>query len=263
MKATEALERLDFIEYSHVVYESFWSKFCDWYLELAKPLLTGDKKSGARHTLVHVLSGYLKLLHPVMPFISEELYQLLKSAVPGHPLLESDSIVAAPWPEYKEEQLYPGAVKEVDFITDIIREIRTIRTDMNVPVKNMLEIIVNTGREGVTENIIRYLPNLKLMAKVEKLSSGREKPKHCAVAVVGGAEVYVMLEGIIDLKKEELRLGNNRDKLLELIKSQEMKLENGQFLARARTDEVERVKLGNKEAKEKLGKIEKYLEMLK
>jgi valyl-tRNA synthetase len=262
-KATKALERLDFVEYSHELYDSFWSRFCDWYLELSKPLLAGDGRAGVQHTLLSVLTGYLKLMHPVMPFISEELYQLIKKAVPGHPLLGSDSIVVAPWPVYDGTRVYPGESAEVEFAMVLIREIRTIRTDMNVPVKQMVEIMVNTESKEIMENIDRFMPNLRLMAKVEKASRVKEKPKHCAVAVVGGAEVYIMLEGIIDLQKEEARLKANRDKLLELSKSQEKKLGNEQFLAHAPASEVERVKAANREALEKLGRIEKYMEMLK
>jgi valyl-tRNA synthetase len=262
-KITEALNELNFTEYAHTIYESFWSKFCDWYLELTKPLLNSDKKSNTRYTLIHVLAGYLKLLSPVMPFISEEIYQTLKSSIPGHPLLNPDSIIVSPLPVYEEKQVFTDAALEVEFIMNLIRDIRIIRTDMNVPPKDMIEIIINSDRKDIEKTVNEYLPNLKLMTKVKNISFGKNKPEHCAVTVIGDVEVYIMLKDIIDFKKEKLRLDKNKNKLIEQIKSQDKKLTNKQFLEHAPASEVEKIRTYNKDAKEKLNKIQKYLEMIK
>jgi len=259
-----SLERFNINETVKLIYDFFWSKFCDWYIELTKPKLSTDspEKVVCQTVLVEVLVGTLELLHPIMPFITEEIYQLLKSQPGDKNLLSAESIMVSPFPEFDEKKIFPEDIKEVELIIAVIQNIRTLRTELNVPPKKLFEIIVRTNEENKVSILEKYLPNLRLMAKVDKISRYSQKPQHSAVIVLSGMEIYVILEGIIDIEKETARLKKTEEELNARLRSLNSKLENEKFITNAPKDQVEKIKLYSKETQENITRIRNRLASL-
>jgi len=259
-----SLERFNINETVRLIYDFFWSKFCDWYIELTKPKLSTDspEKIVCQTVLVEILAGTLELLHPIMPFITEEIYQLLKSQPGDKNLLSAESIMVSPFPEFDEKKIFPEDIKEVELIIAVIQNIRTLRTELNVPPKKLFEIIVRTNEENKISILEKYLPNLRLMAKVDKISRYSQKPLHSAVIVLSGMEIYVILEGIIDIEKETARLKKTEEELNSKLMSLNSKLENEKFITNAPKDQVEKIKLYSKETQENITRIRNRLASL-
>ncbi|MBU0951281.1 MAG: valine--tRNA ligase [Elusimicrobia bacterium] len=263
-KTSKSLEELNFTAAAHTIHEFFWSKYCDWYLEFSKPRFADpEQKKTIQAVLLHVLAGSLKLIHPVMPFVTEELYQKIKEFMPESE--SAESILLAPWPKKDAKLENPDAENEIGFIMEIINGIRTIRADMNVQPQKTFEIVVNskdTSKASKTGILNKYLLNLTLMCKVNKISCSGNKPKHSAFFAAGDVEVFVLLEGIIDFEKEKARLDKNMQKIVNDIANLNRKLADEKFLQHAPEKEIERLKGFQQENESKLASLKKYLEAL-
>jgi len=261
---TDNLDKFEICEYTKTIYDFFWDKFCDWYLELVKPrLLSNNIKTimSARFTLVKILVGCLKLFHPVIPFITEEIYQYFKSLIPEEK--NNISIMLSNWEVYDNSFESIEAKNEIEFLINLIKEIRAIRTEFNVVPKSFIDIVVNTDDEKKKLIIDKYLSNLKFMTKVEKVLYEKSKPEYSAVIVIDNAEIYIPLKNIIDLEKEKLRLEKICSDIENQLNIVRKKLSNEQFIKNAPESEITRVKLIEKESVDKLVKLKKYIEMLK
>lgn len=259
---TELLERYDLGEAAKGLYEFIWDEFCDWYIELAKPRLF--KKDDSRQKLVvqnvlrDVLMDILKLLHPFMPFISEEIYQYL----PGH----EATIMLESWPEINDNNISDDAVENMQDIMSIIRLIRNIRSEFNVnpgsPVKTIMVI-----KKGKKADLIRECSDyIKDMANVNELQIMEElieKPRQAVSALNSFAEIYVPLEGVIDVEKEVKRLEKDFKTAETDLKKAEGKLNNEKFLIKAPAEVIEKEKNKAKEAQMKKEGIMQRLEILK
>ncbi|MFH0806971.1 MAG: class I tRNA ligase family protein, partial [Elusimicrobiota bacterium] len=264
-KTSKSLEELNFTAAAHTIHEFFWSKYCDWYLEFSKPRFADpEQKKTIQAVLLHVLAGSLKLIHPVMPFVTEELYQKIKEFMPENE--SAESIMLAPWPKKDVKLVNPDAENEIGFIMEIINGIRTIRADMNVQPQKTFEIVVNskdtTSKASKTGILDKYLLNLTLMCKVNKISYSGNKPKHSAFFAAGDVEVFVLLEGIIDFEKEKARLDKNMQKIVNDIANLNKKLADEKFLQHAPEKEIEKLKGFQQENESKLASLKKYLEAL-
>jgi len=247
-KIDSAFQSYSLSEYARLIYQFFWFEFCDWYLELVK---TRQDKETVNAVLHEILVGCLKLLHPVMPYITEEIYQKIGAG---------ESIMISPWPEIEKEKIFSEEeISEVEFIIKLIQEIRKIKTELNIPVKSLISIGVKSS-ENEFEKIKKYLPNLNLMCKVGEIKKVDKKPEHSSLTIIEGIEIYVLLEGLIDFEKEKNRLQKEIEKINEGIKHLEEKLNDSKFLKFAPEKEVERLKTIFNENNIKLARLQKYIE---
>ncbi len=222
------------------LYGFLWDKFCDWYVELAKARFE-DPEGGAvvRTILVSVLTGTLKMLHPFMPFITEELYQALKP-YSGESALHT---LASGEPKLPRDFSDAEAMKEMGFLMDATRALRALRSQLNVPPGLKLETVYEgSGVEG-RALVERYGEYIKNLARLKSLAPSEEgRPAQSATAVAGGLSFYVPLAGIIDLDKESKRLTKEIDRLLKDLKRCESQLGNRSFIERAPEAEVAKIR---------------------
>jgi len=230
-KGTEVLENFDLGEGGRLLYEFIWNEFCDWYIELTKPRLYDKEQVLSRHTaqsvLLEVLEGTLRLLHPYMPFLTEEIWQALP--VPG------ESIMMQSWPEVPA---YQDAVAEgnMTLLMDAIKAIRNIRAEMKVAPGQKIEILIlapDALQRSVMETGKPDILKLAGGASVELFATMAEKPTQAASAVLEGVEIYLPLKGLIDMDKEIARLEKEISQATLDQQSLEAKLSNPGFTSKA------------------------------
>ena len=254
---TELLGRFELGEAGRLIYDFIWSEVCDWYIELAKPRLYNkedpEARATAQHVLAEVLTSAMKLLHPYMPFITEEIYQCLPH--------ESNSIMIAPWPIVDERLFDDKAETGMTAIMESIKAIRNMRAEVNAaPGKKVPAILlVNAELREIVEANKNYI---NLMGSIDELiidDIGAGKPENAMAAVIAGIEVYLPLAGLIDVEKETQRLNKELESMDKEIKRVTGKLNNAGFLAKAPADVVEKEKA---KAEELSGKMEAVKERL-
>ena len=256
-KVTNSLEELKFSEAANLLYQFIWGEFCDWYIELIKPRLLEKESSPSSYTprwiLYRILKGTLKMLHPFMPFITEEIYQRL-------PREENDeeSIMISSWPE--KERRYKDAENKMNFLISIIREARAIRAEMEVPPQRKVNLLLRIENNKEKLNTVKenasYLINL---IKVEKLSIDKrlKKPSHSASSTIEDVDIFIPLEGLLDWEKEKERLKNKLKKIEKDLSRTEKRLLNSDFLRKAPPQVIKKEKekrLIFKKEKDKLKK---------
>jgi len=237
-EATRALEEYRFNEGAQVIYHFIWHELCDWYLELSKPYLYHADKSRrgiTQKTLVYVLDKTLKLLHPYMPFITEEIWQHLPH--------EGESIMVADYPEVRPELVDDEAAREMERIMGVITGIRNIRGEMGIPPLTMVDIILIAEHEDTATALKDHLGFIKDLARVKeaRIMVQGKRPRAAATALADGVEVFVPLEGVVeDPKKEQQRLTKELTKLLKDLELTQRKLANDSFLEKAPPDKVQK-----------------------
>lgn len=261
-KATNYMERYELGEAARILYEFIWSEFCDWYIELVKPRLYGKEggpadRYGAQEVLVTVLKGSLELLHPFMPFITEEIWQHLPH--------EGKTIMLQKWPLYNEGLCDAEAENNMQVIMETTKAIRQIRSEMNVPLgKTAKVVLVASGEKtkGILSGNIAYIEDLasvesKIYTKLEK------RPEQAAHAVTGDVELFVSLKGLIDFDQELSRLNKRLigiEKDLDLVRK---KMNNPNFLEKAPREIVEKEKGKEIELNTKYEALSKRIKTLK
>ncbi|WP_027307682.1 valine--tRNA ligase [Caloramator sp. ALD01] len=249
-EVTDNLNKFELGIAAQKIYDFIWSELCDWYIELVKPRLYGDdekSKAAAQITLIEVLKDSLKLLHPFMPFITEEIYK--------HITDETPSITIAKWPEFREDRNYQEDMKSMEYVIDAIRAIRNIRAEMNVPNSRRAKIMIipsNEAAKKAFEDGAVYFEKLAFASEVVFIGEN-EIPKDAVSQVTEGAQIYMPLEDLIDKQKEIERLTKEKEKLEKEVERAEGKLNNPNFVAKAPQKLVD-------EEKEKLAKYKEMLE---
>lgn len=228
---TEALDRFDLGEAARLLYEFIWNEFCDWYIELAKGRLYDKEHPEARLTvqsvLLEVLEGTMRLLHPYMPFITEEIWQNLP--------INGESIMTQSWPKVSGYQ-NDSVEKQMILIMEVIKAVRNIRAEMNVQPGKKAEIILvapETENREVLEIGKESIRHLAGGSQVDIVASLEVKPAQAASAVLGGVEVYLPLRGLLDLDKEIARVEKEIAQALQEQSRLEGKLNNPGFVAKA------------------------------
>ncbi|NLU52754.1 MAG: valine--tRNA ligase [Clostridiaceae bacterium] len=230
-EVTENLEKFELGIGLGKIYEFIWEEFCDWYIELVKPRLYDREAKGrleALYVLNKVLTNSMKLLHPFMPFITEEIY--------GHLITDDESIVISKWPEYTEGVLYPTEERIMEFIMESVRGIRNIRAEMNVPASRKSKAIFVTQDELLAKVIKDEASTFGRLASISEavVSKDKEGISNDAVAVVvNGAEIYLPLEDLIDIEKEIERLKKEEENLKKELERVNKKLGNEEFVSKA------------------------------
>ena len=212
------------------IYDFAWTEYCDWYIEIVKPRLYGDDveaKKAALYTLTYVLETILKLLHPYMPFITEEIYTYL-------PTVEG-SIVIAAWPHYKEEDNMASEEEMMELAMDGIRNIRNARAEMDVPPSKKAKVIIvpAEGKKSAVEATKEYFVTLASASMVEIADNENNIPEDAVSVVINGAKIFIPLDELVDFEKEKERLTKEKAKLEGEIKRVNGKLSNQGFLAKA------------------------------
>ena len=226
-----------FNDAANAVYHFLWGEYCDWYLEFAKPAWQagGDGAVAARWVAVKVLDDMLRLLHPFMPFVSEELWQALPGRNPA------ERLAVAAWPRQKSSYTNVAAQKQMEELQAIITAVRTLRSEMNVPPGRTVRVLIQApadvlGRLRESEVWIRTLCRAESVEAAERV----EKPAASASAVAGGCEIYLPLADLIDLGAERDRLRKELERLDGLLIGARKKLSNQDFLTKAKPEVVER-----------------------
>ncbi|GAW31695.1 valine--tRNA ligase [Carboxydocella sp. JDF658] len=260
-EVTRQLGRYELGEAARVLYDFIWSEFCDWYIELIKPRLYGKETPGSRATaqwtLWYVLSRTMELLHPFMPFITEEIWQALPH--------QGETIMLAPWPQVKSEFNAPDAEAAMELLMEAIRAVRNVRAEMNVPPSRQIAAIMAANRQenlAVLQAGAGYLKQLAGIGELELVLTLQEKPAQAAAAVAKGVEIYLPLAGLIDIEKEKERLAKELAKVEEDLARVEAKLNNESFVARAPAAVVEKEKARAAEYREKAEALRERLAAL-
>jgi len=238
-KTTALLEEYELGEAAKIVYDFLWGDYCDWYIELSKiPLYTGneEEKERARAVLYHVLEGTLRILHPFMPFISEEIWQSLPRKGDG------EALVVAPWPQVEGGLVDHGARKEMDLIREVIRAMRNLRVEIGLSPgqKSAMVLRAPQGLIPLLQEEQGPMGKLTWAEPIGFLESKEEKPSQALTALVGEIEIYLPLEGVVDLKQEIARLEKDLQKVLQDMNKSAAKLANESFLQRAPQEIVEK-----------------------
>ncbi|MEL0617417.1 valine--tRNA ligase [Cobetia marina] len=254
-QVTRALEEFRFDHASQALYEFIWNEYCDWYLELSKPVLwdenaSAEAKRGTRRTLVRALETILRLIHPMMPFISEEIWQRIAPHA-GKPV-EGESIMSQAWPQADAERIDEQAIRDIEWLKGIIIAVRNIRNELNLSPGKPLEVYLQNGADGDAERLEAnrlFLSKLARLESITFLAAGDEAPMS-AIQRVGELEVLVPMAGLIDKDAELKRIDKEHEKQQKVITGLKNKLGNEKFVGRAPADvvEKERAKLADAQA---------------
>ncbi len=233
-----ALDEYRFNDAAHICYHFIWHEFCDWYLEFSKQGLYNKDSGIAKGTRENLVAGFrdvLKFLHPFMPFVTEELWQRL----PG----SKGSIMVAPFPG-AAEGLDLDVKKDVEFLIDLISNIRTIRGEMNVPPNRLVIVHMEIPQGDRRKLVEEHLDEIRSLAKVESVLVGERisKPRGSATAVMGENQIHVILRDVIDLEAEKARLLKVRKNLEKDLELGLKKLSNQEFLSKAPEEVIEEVR---------------------
>ncbi|WP_281932032.1 valine--tRNA ligase [Methylocystis iwaonis] len=246
-----AIDAYRFNDAAGAAYRFVWNVFCDWYVELTKPLLTGPdgaEKDETRATTAFVLDQIYALLHPFMPFITEELWAIKGADGPARDSL----LVLAHWPSL-EGLDDAEAESEIGWVVDLISEIRSLRAEMNLNVET--ELLLIGADAGLQTRATRWEETIRKLARQSKIGFAEAAPKSSAQIIVRGGVVAIPLEGVIDLGAEKARLAKEIGKLEGEVKKVDAKLANPGFLAKADEDVIEEHKERRDEAQARIEKL--------
>lgn len=260
-ETTRLLERYDLGEAARVLYDFIWSELCDWYIEMIKPHLyghAGEKvKQVSQYVLWQVLEGTLRLLHPFMPFLTEEIWQHLPH--------EGESLIVAPWPKAKTVPQDEAAEKQMEAVMDIIRAIRNVRSEKKVPPGKKIPVIIHADSRAqlLLEETRGYIESLARLQEMTIAPAGSEKPERALTAIAGGVEIYLPLAGLVDIEKEIARLEKALEEAEQEIRRAEGKLANEGFVTKAPPAIVEKERQKLVALQEKKEMIEARLQELR
>ena len=254
----EALEAFRFNDAALTVYKFIWNEYCDWYIELTKSKLVdpGSQRLAAQNMLIHVLDSALKLLHPFMPFITEEIWQKLPQ--------NEDSIMISAFPEYREAQTNEAIEKEMTVIMEVITGIRNIRGEMNLNPGLKLNVLVKTQNSAIQQTLQYHGEYVRELARVEQLETGPniEKPKVSASSVLGEMDLIIPLEGKMDFQEELKRVEKELKKIEKDLIFLDKKLSNPDFVKKAPVDIIEKDEQRKKSLSLKQAKLEIHLKTI-
>ena len=250
--------RFDLI--AHYLYEFTWNEYCDWYLELSKTVLTDAEasaalKRGARRTLLEVLETLLRLLHPLIPFITEEIWQ---TVAPMIDMKKTKSIMIAPYPQEDPEKRDRPASQAIDWLKAVVNSIRNIRGEMHVPPNKLITVFFYKGLETDREYSSEQETDIKNLAKVSQLiwlEDSTPPPAASAAAVVGQLEIYIPLADLVDKAAELSRLQKEIDKLKRDQEKLAARLENPAYLQKAPSAVVEKERQNYQHIQNTLSKL--------
>ncbi len=245
------------------LYDFIWHDFCDWYVEMVKPRLNlpeGDKDRQAAEKVVHmVLNHILRLLHPFAPFVTEEIWNHLYDGREGS---EVPSVSTQKWPECQKELVDEDLEETLNRVQDVVTSIRNIRSEMNVPPAKKADVLIRVDNKALQKTLKENKNHILNLGQVEDLAIDMKisKPDHAASAVIRDAEIFIPLEGLIDLEQERMRLEKEISRVTQLLEKTNKKLSNEDFLRRAPKQIIEREKARRQDYRTMVEKLSKNLE---
>ena len=261
----DAIDAYRFDLAAQAIYEFTWNEYCDWYLELSKTALTDPgageaERRGARRTLVRVLEALLRLAHPLIPFITEEIWQRIARAAGRG----GETIMHQPYPVPDPARIDQAALQDMHWVQDFIRAVRRIRGEMNVRPGRRIPVLVQDA--GARERALvdahrRYLDSGGALARIDFLAEGASAPQSATV-LLGDMKLMIPLEGLIDLDAERARLGKEVDRQARDLKRSEGKLGNSEFIAKAPPEVVNRERARARDLCDALGRLRAQLDTL-
>ncbi len=251
-----AIEEYRFNDAANLVYQFTWHEFCDWYLELVKPYLYGDdpaRRAATRATLREVFGRVLVLLHPFMPFVTEELWHKLPGA--------EGSIMQAAWPKGEPAELDQEAEAGMQLLMEVIGAVRNIRGEMGISPGQEVEVILEPHNDLAAKLVESHAGRVMTLAKAKSVRQAQpgENPEKSASAALSAATVHVPLAGLVDFSAEEQRLNKEIAKVEKDLTASQKKLNNEGFLAKAPQEVVDKEKAKTAEADSKLSRLRQSL----
>ena len=251
---TRNLKTYRFNEAANAVYQFAWAEYCDWYLEMSKPRWADDAdpddRRTARWVAWKVLDGVLRLLHPFMPYVTEEIWQALPH--------DGELLATSAWPKAKKAWFDADAERQVSFLQDLVIAVRNLRAENGLAPGKTVPVVIRGDAEHL--KLIESLDaQIRPLARIERLDLARDgsRPSVAASSVVHGCEVFLPLEGLIDLDAERERLGREATRLLDDLESARKKLRNQDFLTKAKPEIVDREKTRLLQLEETLDKLKR------
>jgi valyl-tRNA synthetase len=261
-EVSTSLDEYRFNDASAAVYRFIWHELCDWYLELSKPAFYGkesaEKRTAVQKTLSEVFQTTLQILHPFMPFLTEELWQVFKGD-------DKDSIMVSRFPVAKDEWKNDEAEKEMEMIMDIITSVRNIRGEMRIAPSQKLNLLISVADERnrkLIEMNQGYILNLSNLESL-KVEINAIEPKGVATAITGSTKIFVPLAGIVDISGETTRLEKELGKIQKDLQQSSKKLANRDFMTKAAPDVIQKEQDKVQEFQKKYSTLEKALKKLK
>ncbi len=261
-----ALEQFRFDLATQALYDFFWNEYCDWYLELSKPVLWDEKanaeqKKGTRRTLVRVLEASLRLMHPMMPFITEEIWQRVKTLAGS----AGETIMLVRYPQADSSKVDTQALADIAWLQTIILGIRTIRSEMNIAPGKSLPVLLRNGNPDDRARLQAnrpFLMKLANLAAIQWLPEGKTAPL-CATALTGGLDILIPMSDLIDKNAELTRLQKEIERLQKECERIQGKLGNDSFIAKAPPEVVDKEKEKLRDAALALQKTQEHVEVIR
>ena len=257
-EARNAIDSYRFNDYANVLYQFTWHEFCDWYIEMSKLALNSADANVAarsRKLLRELLDQILLLLHPVMPFVTEEIWQVLGD--------NRTSVMVQPYPVAQPGWIDEETEKQMTFLTGVIRAIRNLRTEMNCPPGKEVRVVF-CGADADLAFLREQEAYLRSLARVgaSEFRQAGDRPKGAATAVIGAMEIYLPLDDLVNLDEERTRLAKEVGKVEDELARVQKKLANGDFLAKAKTEVVHKEREKATQFEEKIRTLRSSLEKI-
>ena len=248
-----ALDSYKINEAVKLIYEFFWHEFCDWYLELAKSTFS---KEDTQVILYKVLEKSLRMLHPFMPFVTEEIWQRLPH--------EGDSIMVATWPHLQKDLIDKKAESNMELIIGVITSIRNIRSTWRIEPKRFIAAYLKSAKKESRETLAENEDYIKRLARIEELKivTKEKRPEASVIGVFDDVEIYVPLQGVIDYEKERSKLAKRLEELENRSRDLSGRLKNKKFLQNAPKEVIQKFKSTQEELKDQIGKLKSNLKSL-
>ena len=247
-------------ETAHILYDFFWNEYCDWYVEIAKIQLQDEtQKANTQRVLRYVLDMSLRMLHPIMPHITEAIWQLIPQDK------ETVGIIKAEFPTYKKEFVFETENKEMELVFETIKSLRNVRQGLNIPLSAQMDITVlaSAAEKPVFEAVVPYLKRLARIESVDFKAEDTQMPKKSASAVVGNSKIIIPLEGLINFDEEIARQNKKIEKLDKERMSLEGRLKNKNFVEKAPKELIEETRARADELNTQINAIKELIETLK
>lgn len=247
LELQKSMDEFDINKVTKLVYDFFWHDYCDWYVEMIKSRLYGDEALEVKQSVISraldIYDAALRLLHPIMPFVTEELWQNIRHRHPRETIMRT--ALVTPDPKLVNEQVE----NEMAFVQNVIESIRNIRGEMQIPPSKEISLVMKLSSNRTATSIQKYEGYLKRLARVSSLAflEDHKRPKLSASAVIQGEELFIPLAGLIDAEAEKARLSKEIERVSGLLKAVQSKLHNSSFVDKAPKEvvEKEREKLNN------------------
>ncbi len=247
-------------EMAHVLYDFFWNQYCDWYVEIAKIQLQDENlKLNTQRMLKYVLDMSLRLLHPIMPHITEKIWQALDVKC------DTDALIKAEYPQYKDEFNFPTEAKEMNIVFETITSLRNVRQSFNISpsIKVDIEVLADKDEKAVFEAVIPYLRRLARVENIKFIENTDNTSKKSATTVVSASKIIIPLDNLIDIDAEIARQNKKLDKLLKEKSSLEGRINNPKFVEKAPQELVDETKAKIEELSGQQKAIEDFINLLK